>query len=108
MCSYFYCPFLYSDERQAGKDTAPRNLGDIDALKSIIVDVRPAADDVGSIFLRCFKMPTFVRFGMTDFKPTRFFLNYSVRDVLLALPQGLSSTVLNPRKLVIMSSSSLN
>ncbi len=100
--------FLYSDERNAGKDRAPHNLDDIDALKSILVDVRPAVDDVGSIFLRYFKMPTFIRFGMTDFKPTSLFLNYSVRDIMLALPRGVSSTVENPRKLVTISSSSSN
>ncbi len=91
---------LCSNEQKAGKDRAPIHLGDIDALKSVIVDVRPAVDDVGSIFLRYFKMPTFVRFGMTDFKPTRLFLDYSARDVILGLPHGVSSTVVNPGKLL--------
>lgn len=47
----------YHDESGVSKDVLPKHKHDFDSMRSIVVDVRPALDSVGSIFDVVFRMP---------------------------------------------------
>jgi hypothetical protein len=68
----------YHDEKRAREDAIPSLLDD-SAVKSIIVDARPAVDDLDSFVLRYVKMPAFVQFNMTDYRPLGLMLEKSLR-----------------------------
>ncbi len=47
----------YHDESGVEKDQLPAHMHDFRAMKSIIVDVRPAVDSVQAVIDRVFRMP---------------------------------------------------
>lgn len=51
----------YSDESRASSDTVPSGLSDKSAVKSILLDVRPALDSFDAFLDRAFRMP-YLRF----------------------------------------------
>ena len=47
----------YHDESGVDKDALPAHMHDFNAMKSIVVDVRPAVDSVQAVVDRVFRMP---------------------------------------------------
>ena len=47
----------YHDESGVDKDELPAHMHDFKAMKSIVVDVRPAVDSIGAVIDRIFRMP---------------------------------------------------
>lgn len=62
----------YHDESAVDQDKKPLHLQDMDSMKSIKIDVRPAFEGIG-IFMRCFLMPLQRRTGQSTFEPLPFF-----------------------------------
>jgi cytochrome c heme-lyase len=58
----------YHDERYEGKDKKPTSMHDTTSVKSIMVEVRPAADSVEAVLTRLFKMPYYTATGNTAVK----------------------------------------
>jgi cytochrome c heme-lyase len=61
----------YVDETKASEkeNSGMPNMHDRDAIKSVLVDVRPAVDTVGDAFGRAVTMPYSRRFGNSKFEP---------------------------------------
>ena len=47
----------YSDEAATKRDETPRDMSDVAAVKSILLDVRPALDSLDALYDRCVRMP---------------------------------------------------
>ena len=62
----------YHDESKVSQDTIPKQLRDAHAMQSIIVDVRPALDSVGSVVSRLFLMPLAQLRGTSHYRPPPF------------------------------------
>ena len=69
----------YHDEDGVVQDKVPKSLTDVNSMKSIKVDVRPAVDSIDSIIDRLVWMPFKVYFGKTKYNPPEFFPNYQLK-----------------------------
>ncbi len=71
----------YVDETKASTsdNSGMPNMNDREAIKSILVDVRPAIDDVGSVFGRAVTMPYSRRFGQSKFDPLPIIPNEALK-----------------------------
>ncbi len=63
----------YHDDEAAKENKVPKGLHDVEAVKSISVDVRPALDSVGAAVDRGVRMPVSRVQGKTPFEPLPFF-----------------------------------
>ncbi len=59
----------YHDESAVGKDKRPNNMLDAAAMKSIVLDVRPALDSFEAIYARMVKMPLKLMQRQTSYRP---------------------------------------
>ena len=63
----------YHDEANVDKDVRPSNMHDLNSMKSIVVDVRPALDSPTAIFDRIVRMPTLPDKSKVGYNPPPFF-----------------------------------
>lgn len=63
----------YHDESNVDKDARPTSMSDVESMKSILVDVRPALDSPTAIFDRIIKMPFLADKGKVGYNPPPFF-----------------------------------
>jgi cytochrome c heme-lyase len=81
----------YHDEEGAAKDEVPKSLMDMESMKSIRLDVRPALDSPGALFDRLVVMPIKRLTGSTTFKPLPIWWRPHV-------PQVVVSATLTPKQ----------
>lgn len=62
----------YSDESLTQQDQLPQHLKDIQSMKSISVDVRPALDSFHALLDRTLRMPLTRLLGATHYRPPPF------------------------------------
>ncbi len=63
----------YHNELTVAQDTKPKDLKDLNSIKSIKLDVRPALDSIEAIIDRLARMPFQQLLGKTNYSPPPFF-----------------------------------
>lgn len=80
----------YHDESQVNADKTPK-LTDINSVKSIHVDVRPALDSIDSVYDRILRMPLhLVTHPNSDYKPPSFFPSSQMKQAEISKVDDLN------------------